>query len=74
MMKSKFKISNFLNINSFCFRIFVVPQGGNTGLVGGSVPVNDEVVLSLLKMNKIRKFDAVSLFLFFFRRIFQVLL
>lgn len=23
----------------------VVPQGGNTGLVGGSVPVFDEVVL-----------------------------
>ena len=28
-------------------RLGVVPQGGNTGLVGGSVPVDDEVVLSL---------------------------
>ena len=31
----------------------VVPQGGNTGLVGGSVPVFDEVVLSLSRMNKV---------------------
>lgn len=23
----------------------MVPQGGNTGLVGGSVPVHDEVIL-----------------------------
>jgi FAD/FMN-containing dehydrogenase len=27
-------------------------QGGNTGLVGGSVPVFDEIVLSTLLMNK----------------------
>lgn len=38
----------------------VVPQGGNTGLVGGSVPVFDEIVLSLQGMNKIRGFDNVS--------------
>jgi FAD/FMN-containing dehydrogenase len=38
----------------------VVPQGGNTGLVGGSVPVFDEVVLSLQGMNNIRGFDEVS--------------
>lgn len=41
-------------------RLAVVPQGGNTGLVGGSVPVFDEVVLSLQGMNKIRGFDNVS--------------
>ncbi|AOA64211.1 D-lactate dehydrogenase [Komagataella phaffii CBS 7435] len=41
-------------------KIAVVPQGGNTGLVGGSVPVFDEVVLSLANMNKIRSFDNVS--------------
>ncbi|TDL28415.1 FAD-binding domain-containing protein [Rickenella mellea] len=41
-------------------RIGVVPQGGNTGLVGGSVPVNDEVILSLRNMNNIRSFDPVS--------------
>ena len=38
----------------------VVPQGGNTGLVGGSVPVFDEVVVSMSRMNQIRSFDAVS--------------
>jgi len=41
-------------------RIGVVPQGGNTGLVGGSVPVQDELILSLSNMNKVRKFDHVS--------------
>jgi FAD/FMN-containing dehydrogenase len=35
----------------------VVPQGGNTGLVGGSVPLYDEIVLSLRKLQKIIDFD-----------------
>ena len=38
----------------------VNPQGGNTGLVGGSVPVFDEIVLQLSRMNQIRSFDDVS--------------
>eukprot|EP00939_MAST-03C_sp_MAST-3C-sp1_P003768 g3768.t1 len=38
-------------------RFAVVPQGGNTGLVGGSIPVHDEIVLSLSKMNNILDFD-----------------
>jgi FAD/FMN-containing dehydrogenase len=38
----------------------VVPQGGNTGLVGGSVPVFDEIVINLARMNQIRSFDDVS--------------
>ncbi|CAN6634413.1 D-2-hydroxyglutarate--pyruvate transhydrogenase Dld2p [Trichomonascus vanleenenianus] len=38
----------------------VVPQGGNTGLVGGSVPVFDEIVICLSNMNQIRSFDKVS--------------
>jgi FAD/FMN-containing dehydrogenase len=38
----------------------VVPQGGNTGLVGGSVPVFDEIVINLSKMDTIRSFDEVS--------------
>ncbi len=38
----------------------VVPQGGNTGLVGGSVPVYDEIVINTSRMNKIRSFDEVS--------------
>ncbi|ESK98349.1 actin interacting protein 2 [Moniliophthora roreri MCA 2997] len=40
--------------------IGVVPQGGNTGLVGGSVPIKDEVIISLSNMNKVRSFDPVS--------------
>mmetsp|Transcript_33885 Transcript_33885/g.95217 ORF Transcript_33885/g.95217 Transcript_33885/m.95217 type:complete len:519 (+) Transcript_33885:77-1633(+) len=40
--------------------IAVCPQGGNTGLVGGSNPVFDEVVLCLGRMNQVRSFDAVS--------------
>ena len=31
----------------------VCPQGGNTGLVGGSVPVFDEVVVSTALMNQV---------------------
>ena len=38
----------------------VVPQGGNTGLVGGSVPVHDEVVLNLGRMDRVLCFDARS--------------
>eukprot|EP01130_Rhizamoeba_saxonica_P003732 TRINITY_DN1551_c0_g2_i1.p1 TRINITY_DN1551_c0_g2~~TRINITY_DN1551_c0_g2_i1.p1 ORF type:complete len:427 (-),score=107.22 TRINITY_DN1551_c0_g2_i1:1132-2412(-) len=41
-------------------RIAVCPQGGNTGLVGGSVPVYDEIIISMEKMNSIRKFDEAS--------------
>lgn len=41
-------------------KLAVVPQGGNTGLVGGSVPVFDEVILSLSRMNRVLNFDAVS--------------
>jgi D-2-hydroxyglutarate dehydrogenase len=37
-----------------------VPQGGNTGLVGGSIPLFDEIVLSTKKMNKIISFDPSS--------------
>jgi len=38
----------------------VNPQGGNTGLVGGSVPVFDEIILSTVLMNRIISFDKVS--------------
>ncbi|WFD00378.1 (R)-2-hydroxyglutarate--pyruvate transhydrogenase [Malassezia yamatoensis] len=40
--------------------IAVVPQGGNTGLVGGSVPVHDELVMNLGGMSQVRSFDPVS--------------
>ncbi|KAL0636103.1 D-lactate ferricytochrome c oxidoreductase [Maublancomyces gigas] len=38
----------------------VVPQGGNTGLVGGSIPIFDEIIVSLNALASIRSFDAVS--------------
>lgn len=49
-------------ILTFCneHRIAVCPQGGNTGLVGGSVPVFDEVVLSTALMNEIISTDDTS--------------
>ncbi|KAJ6574918.1 hypothetical protein B0H19DRAFT_1126380 [Mycena capillaripes] len=40
--------------------IAIVPQGGNTGLVGGSVPLKDELVVSLANMNSVRSFDPIS--------------
>lgn len=44
--------------NSRC--LAVVPQGGNTGLVGGSVPVFDEIIINTRRMNNIISFDEVS--------------
>jgi D-2-hydroxyglutarate dehydrogenase len=41
-------------------KLAVVPQGGNTGLVGGSVPLHDEVILSTKRMNKIIDIDAAA--------------
>jgi len=38
-------------------KLAVVPQGGNTGLVGGQTPVHDEIVIQLGRMNKILGFD-----------------
>jgi FAD/FMN-containing dehydrogenase len=36
----------------------VVPQGGNTGLVGGQTPLHGEVILSTARLNKIRALDG----------------
>lgn len=41
-------------------KIALVPQGGNTGLVGGQTPHNGEVVVSLRRLDKIREVDAAS--------------
>src|ERR1700741_1826237 len=41
-------------------RIALVPQGGNTGLVGGQTPHNGEVVVSLRRLDKIRDIDTAS--------------
>ena len=40
--------------------VAIVPQGGNTGLCGGSVPdsTGEQVLLSLSRLNKIRHMDA----------------
>jgi FAD/FMN-containing dehydrogenase len=38
----------------------IVPQGGNTGLVGGQIPHHGEVVLSLTRLDKIREVDPIS--------------
>ena len=42
--------------------VAVVPQGGNTGLVGGSVPTGTrrEIVLALGRMSRIRDLDALN--------------
>ncbi|MES2291888.1 MAG: FAD-binding oxidoreductase [Pseudomonadota bacterium] len=39
----------------------IVPQGGNTGLVGGQIPLHGEVLLSLRRMNRIRAVDAAGM-------------
>ena len=38
----------------------LVPQGGNTGLVGGQIPSDGELILSLTRLDKIREVDAGS--------------
>ena len=39
-------------------RTALVPQGGNTGLVGGQTPLAGEIVLSLKRLDRIREVDA----------------
>jgi FAD/FMN-containing dehydrogenase len=43
-------------------KVAVVPQGGNTGLVGGGTPDEDgrEIVLSLNRMNRIVDIDPIG--------------
>lgn len=38
----------------------IVPQGGNTGLVGGSVPLHGEVLVSLARLRAIGPVDPVA--------------
>jgi FAD/FMN-containing dehydrogenase len=38
----------------------LVPQGGNTGLVGGQIPLHNEIVLSLNRLDRIREIDPTS--------------
>ncbi|CAN6165383.1 unnamed protein product [Urochloa humidicola] len=57
--KSTVEVSKILSYSN-TRRLAVVPQGGNTGLVGGSVPVYDEVIVNLASMDKIISFDKVN--------------
>jgi FAD/FMN-containing dehydrogenase len=41
-------------------RIALVPQGGNTGLVGGQTPIGGEVMVSMRRMDKVREIDIES--------------
>ncbi|XP_076320639.1 D-2-hydroxyglutarate dehydrogenase, mitochondrial-like isoform X2 [Tachypleus tridentatus] len=47
---------------SYCNKqnLAVCPQGGNTGLVGGSVPVFDEIILSTSLMNEVLNLDEMT--------------
>jgi FAD/FMN-containing dehydrogenase len=40
--------------------VALVPQGGNTGLVGGSVPLHGEVVLSLRRLETLEPIDTLA--------------
>ncbi|XP_017774334.1 PREDICTED: D-2-hydroxyglutarate dehydrogenase, mitochondrial-like [Nicrophorus vespilloides] len=47
------KILSYCNKN----KLAVCPQGGNTGVVGGQVPVFDEIIISMALMNQIESVD-----------------
>lgn len=54
-------------VMSYCYDhgIAVVPQGGNTSLLGGAVPTSDDggihcIVLSLSRLNKVRSIDPTN--------------
>ncbi len=57
-------LDNLISVVKKCnkYSIKIVPQGGNTSLVGGAVPIRDnyEVILSLKKFDKIMKFDPIN--------------
>ncbi|MEC7457889.1 MAG: FAD-binding oxidoreductase, partial [Actinomycetota bacterium] len=41
--------------------VAIIPQGGNSGMVGGSVPLNGEIVLSMQRLNTIGNIDRLAL-------------
>ncbi|MDH3335143.1 MAG: FAD-binding oxidoreductase [Rhodospirillaceae bacterium] len=59
MPSSTDEVSTVMKI-AFAAGIGVVPQGGNTGLVGGGVP-NGEIIISLERMNKIESADPINM-------------
>ena len=40
--------------------VSIVPQGGNTGAVGGAVARADQIILNLARMNRVGEVDAVN--------------
>ena len=58
--RSTDEVSKLLKLCSE-MKIAVVPSGGRTGLSGGAMASNGELVLSLTRMNKIGKVDLLSL-------------
>lgn len=57
--KTTAEVSEILK-HCYSRKLAVVPQGGNTGLVGSGVPANDEVILSLANMSNVRSFDPMT--------------
>lgn len=55
-------VAELAEVLRFCEEagVAVVPQGGNTGLVGGGVPRGGEVVVSLQRFQGISDFDRTS--------------
>ena len=54
MVQTALRVANELGVP-------IVPQGGNTGLVFGSIPLDGrEVVISLKRMNRIRAVDRIN--------------
>jgi len=50
------------NILKFCYQenIKVVPRGAGTGLSGGALPLQDAIIISLTKFNKILEIDFAN--------------
>ena len=50
------------NVVTLCneANVAMVPQGGNTGLCGGGIPLGGEVVISLTRLNKVRGIDVAN--------------
>ena len=55
-------VSEVAALIAFCKEaaVALVPQGGNTGLVGGSVPLSGEVVLSLRRLAGVTDIDPLG--------------
>ena len=59
MPRSTDEVARFLKLCSE-YGVAVVPSGGRTGLAGGAVAANGEVVLSLVRMTKMGEVDELA--------------